>query len=59
MNRRAEKRVCVLALTAGALFASAPAMATSVIPIPEPTSMGLAASAIAGAVLAYRFLRRK
>ncbi len=49
-----------LALVAGIVSAAAPAFAgNTTVPIPEPSSMGLIASAAAGAAVAYRFIRRK
>jgi len=51
--------VLALTLIAGAICPAAPAFAGTIVPIPEPTSMSLAAAAIAGAAVAYRFLRRK
>lgn len=54
-----SKGLCILGLAATAVLSSAPAMATTPVPIPEPSSMGLLVSAVAGAVIAYRFLRHK
>ena len=54
------KHAMTLAMAAlGAIFATAPALATSIIPIPEPTSMSLLAAAAAGGVVAWRVIRRK
>jgi hypothetical protein len=54
-----SKGLSILGLAATAVVCSAPALATTPVPIPEPSSMGLLVSAVAGAAIAYRFLRRK
>ena len=43
----------------GAVFAVTPALATTPIAIPEPTSLSLVAAAAAGVVVAWRAARRK
>jgi hypothetical protein len=54
------KHATTLALAVlAAVFAAAPALATTIIPIPEPTSMSLLAAAAAGGVVAWRVIRRK
>jgi hypothetical protein len=54
------KHATMLAMAAlGAVLAVAPALATTPIAIPEPTSLSLFAAAAAGAVVAWRAIRRK
>jgi PEP-CTERM motif len=59
MREQTMKGVCTLGLVAGAVLSAAPALAGSVVQIPEPTSMSLMGAAAAAAVVAFRFLRRK
>jgi hypothetical protein len=53
------KGVHILGLVAGLALSAAPALAGSVVQIPEPSSMTLLGTAVAGAVVAYRFFRHK
>ena len=53
------KCAATLGMAACAVLMATPALATTAIPIPEPTSMSLIAAAAAGIVVAWRVSRRK
>jgi hypothetical protein len=56
-----EQIMKAVILAAGALLtiAAGPAFATAAIPVPEPTTLSILATAAAGFVIAYRLRRRK
>ena len=54
------KHLTTLTIAAlGVIVATMPALATTPIAIPEPTSLSLVAAAAAGVVVAWRAARRK
>jgi hypothetical protein len=54
------KHLTILTVAAlGVISATVPALATTVILVPEPTSLSLVAAAAAGVVVAWRAARRK
>lgn len=53
------KHAATLGMAVCAALMATPALATTPMPIPEPTSMSLLAAAAAGLVVAWRVGRRK